>query len=213
MFLFDNLLCHLQSCTFYTARFHILPYFLFTLCILTLCGYLTAVPNLGPLYDCSHLNDQAYFRFPQLQNCSHNMHELNDSVKFFTAQVRQPYSPRTPISLYHCTVEIRQFNCHEKFFSQTSKHYSVQQTVVSKQDCITVILRNTSPFGLLIRVSHNRWITRNHDQYSCSWLKTKVNHFTHLITVTSYHGELIANDSFIHQSVTHTTAIGFVGYL
>ena len=67
----------------------------------------------------------------------------------------------------------------------------------------TAIIQNTSPFGPLVRVSHNRWITRNHDHYSCSWLKTKVNHFTHF-TVTLYHGKLIADDSFIHQSVTHT---------
>ena len=131
------------------------------------------------------------------------MHELNDSVKFFKAKVSQPYSPRTPISLYHCTAEIRQFKCHEKFFGQTSKHYSR-----STNCCIKASLyysRNTQHFpnryinrGLSYSMDNHR----NHDHYSCSWLKTKVNHFTHF-TATSYPG-IIADDSFIHQSVTHT---------
>ena len=170
-------------------------------CIVVFTDYFTrwpeafAVPTIDAQQIAKLLLDNIIARHsaPRVLLSDRGKNFLNDSVKFFKVQVRQPYSPRTPISLYHCTAEIRQFKCHEKFFGQTSEHYSVQQTVVSKQDCITAILRNTSPFGPLVRASHNRWITRNNDHYSCSWLKIEVNHFTHF-TVTSYHGELIADD-------------------
>ena len=43
----------------------LLPYFLFSICFITYLGFSTATPNLGPLYDCSHLHDKAFFNFPK----------------------------------------------------------------------------------------------------------------------------------------------------
>ena len=132
---------------------NILPYFIFTFCFLTYLGPLTAAPNLGPLYDCSRLYDQAYFTLPKPQNCSHSMKSMNASIQFYRGNVYQPFAPRTPLSLFHCVADIREFNCHQSFFGSKSKHYSVHSRTVSPKECLHAVKTHISPFGRLFPTS------------------------------------------------------------
>ena len=108
----------------------------------------------------------------------------------------------TAITLFHCTAEIRAFKCHEKFFGSTSKDYSVKPLIVSDRACKNAVKTHVSHFGPLFPQTYNTWTKRNNDHYSCSWMKTKTNHFKHF-TVKAYHGELVGDDLFLHQSLTH----------
>ena len=129
---------------------------------------------------------------------------LNRSIQFYVASVRQPYVYHTNILLYHCTAEVREYKCHENFWGSKSKHYHVHALSVSVTHCLRTVKTRISPFGPLITVSN--WTTNNHDRYSCSWFKTKVNHFIHF-TVHIYPGVLVGNDDFIHQTITRTICI------
>ena len=48
------------------------------------------------------------------------------------------------------------------------------------------------------------WSTNANDVYTCKWLKNQTNHFKHF-TIILYEGELVGDDSFIHQPLTHNT--------
>ena len=176
-------------------KFNPWPYFLFSICFLASMSYLSAMPYLGPLYDCTKLHDTSYFRLPDIINCSHDMHTSNDSLQFFKASVQELFLARTTITLFHCTAEIRAFKCHEKFFGSTSKDYSVKPLLVSDRACENAVKTHVSYFGPLFPQTYNTWTTHNNDHYSCSWMKTKTNHFKHF-TVKAYHGELVGDIYF-----------------
>ena len=125
-------------------------------------------PQLGPLYDCSHIKHNAIFCLPQTPSCSHSIYDTNHSVQYFDADVRQPFSQRTPITLFHCIADIREYRCHENFFGSKSKHLSVKPIKVTKADCLDAFSKHLSPYGPLFPTYSNQWSTRSHDSYSCS---------------------------------------------
>ena len=71
-----------------------------------------------------------------------------------------------------------------KNFRPTSKDYSVKPRLVSDQACKNVVKTHVSHFGPLFPQTCNTWTTRNNDHYSCSWIKTKTNHFKHFTVKT-----------------------------
>ena len=101
-----------------------LPYVLLMISLFTISHAFFATSQLGPLYDCSHIKHNAIFRLPQTPNCSHSMYDTNHSVQYFYADVRQPFTQHTPITLFHCIADIREYRCHENFFGSKSKHFS-----------------------------------------------------------------------------------------
>ena len=132
------------------------------------------------------------------------MQSMNASIQFYRANVYQPFAPRTPLSLFHCVADIREFKCHESFFGSKSKHYSVHSRTVSPKECLHAVKTHISSFGRLFPTSSTRWSTNTDDVYTCKWLKAQTNHFKHF-TITLYEGELVGDDSFIHQPLTHNT--------
>ena len=181
-----------------------LPYFLLMISLFTISHAFFPTPQLGPLYDCSHIKHNAIFRLPQTPNCSHSLYDTNHSVQYFYADVRQPFTQRTPITLFHCIADIREYRCHENFFGSKFKHFSVKPIKVTKADCLHAFSKHLSPYGPLFPTSSNQWSTRSHDSYSCSWLKTKVNRYPHF-RFLQYQGELVGDDQLIHQDITHST--------
>ena len=131
------------------------------------------------------------------------MYDTNHSVQYFYADVRQPFTQRTPITLFHCIADTREYHCHENFFGSKSKHFSVKPIKVTKADCLYAFSKHLSPYGPLFPTSSNQWSTRSHDSYSCSWLKTKVNRYPHF-RFFQYQGELVGDDQLIHQDITHS---------
>ena len=84
-----------------------LPYFLLMISLFTISHAFFPTPQFGPLYDCSHIKHNAIFHLPQTpNNCSHSMYDRNHSVQYFYADVQQPITQRTLITLFHCIADI-----------------------------------------------------------------------------------------------------------
>ena len=113
-----------------------LPYFLLMISLFIISHAFFPTPQLGPLYDCFHIKHNAIFRLPQTPNCSHSMYDTNHSVQYFYADVRQPFTQRTPLTLFHCTADIKEYRCHENFFGSKPKHFSVKPIKVTMADCL-----------------------------------------------------------------------------
>ena len=133
-------------------------YFLLMISLFTIFHAFFATPHvqLGLLYDCSHMKHNAIFRLPQTPNCSHSMYDTNYSVQYFYADVQQPFTQHTPITLFHCIADIREYRYHENFFGSRSKHSSVKPIKVKKADCLRAFSKHLSPYGPLFPTSSNR---------------------------------------------------------
>ena len=77
------------------------------------------------------------------------MYDTNHSVQYFYADVRQPFTQRTPITLFHCIADIREYRCHENFFGSKSKYFSVKPIKVTKADCLHAFSKHLTPYGPL----------------------------------------------------------------
>ena len=56
--------------------------------------------NLGTIYDCSKLSPQGIYKLTIIPACNHGMHNLNDTVKWFTADI---YTYRPTVTKFKYT--------------------------------------------------------------------------------------------------------------
>ena len=127
------------------------PYFVLTILLFTISHALSASPQLRPLFGCFCIKYNTIFLLPQEPNCSHSMYEANNSVQYFFADVRQPFTQRqrTPITLFHCIADIREYRCQGNLSGSKSKHFSVELITLKKLIVYITFSKHLSPYGPL----------------------------------------------------------------
>ena len=159
-------------------------------------------PDLGPLFDCTHVYETNLYKFATGIKCAHKMHLSKAEVTYFTGDVRQFSPKKSSLMIYHCTAYRMKLTCHESFFGRKSKHSRLSSLHVSPTVCRDAMRTKKSPYGSLARHG-NLWRTTTHDRYHCKWMRTKSREYLHF-QLTSYDAAIVGNDNIVHQHVTHT---------
>ena len=194
---FSRVACELSSFLLLVAS----SYLLFSLLTLVICKPLQ--PQLGPIFDCSTVQEVGVFHLNYRRACRCNMHESTQPLTYFSAKIYSPHVYCTPILLFLCSAETRKLRCKESFFGSKSKSSFVTVIPVPHHLCKQVVATKQSPYRKLTRTKAGEWKTSFHDHYECHWLHTTTKSYPHF-TITEYKGELIGDDAFIHQDLTVT---------
>ena len=184
-----------------TLLVHFLWSFLF---IMNIGLISSSMPNLGPLYNCSQVNDIGVFRLSSGRDCNHNIHNKEHDLHYFQATISKPYVHTTSLMIYHCIAERAYYRCKENFFGSEHRKVTLKYLKVSPTDCKKAVTTKNSPFGVLHKISNNRWQTTRRDHYKCKWLQTNTEWFDHF-KIKSYNAQLTGDDPWVHQSLTVTT--------
>ena len=184
-----------------TLLIHFLWSFLF---IMNIGLISSSMPNLGPLYNCSQVNDIGVFRLSTGRDCNHNIHNKEHDLHYFQATISKPYVHTTSLMIYHCIAERAYYRCKENFFGSEHRKVTLKYLKVSPTDCKKAVTTKNSPFGVLHKISNNRWQTTRRDHYKCKWLQTNTEWFDHF-RIKSYNAQLTGDDPWVHQSLTVTT--------
>ena len=184
-----------------TLLVHFLWSFLF---IMNIGLISSSMPNLWPLYNCSQVNDIGVFRLSSGRDCNHNIHNKEHDLHYFQATISKPYVHTTSLMIYHCIAERAYYRCKENFFGSEHRKVTLKYLKVSPTDCKKAVTTKNSPFGVLHKISNNRWQTTRRDHYKCKWLQTNTEWFDHF-KIKSYNAQLTGDDPWVHQSLTVTT--------
>ena len=184
-----------------TLLIHFLWSFLF---IMNIGLISSSMPNLGPLYNCSQVNDIGVFRLSTGRDCNHNIHNKEHDLHYFQATISKPYVHTTSLMIYHCIAKRAYYRCKENFFGSEHRKVTLKYLKVSPTDCKKAVTTKNSPFGVLHKISNNRWQTTRRDHYKCKWLQTNTEWFDHF-KIKSYNAQLTGDDPWVHQSLTVTT--------
>ena len=82
--------------------FHLtlITYFLWVLLFVSNVLICSSMPNLGPIYNCSQVNDIGVFRFSTGRDCNHNIHNKDHDLHYFQATISEPHIHTTPLVIY-----------------------------------------------------------------------------------------------------------------
>ena len=184
-----------------TLLIHFLWSFLF---IMNIGLISSSMPNLGPLYNCSQVNDIGVFRLSTGRDCNHNIHNKEHDLHYFQATISKPYVHTTSLMIYHCIAKRAYYRCKENFFGSEHRKVTLKYLKVSPTDCKKAVTTKNSPFRVLHKISNNRWQTTRRDHYKCKWLQINTEWFDHF-KIKSYNAQLTGDDPWVHQSLTVTT--------
>ena len=108
----DSISVSLNQYRSHPSRTNLLPYMLFLVTFLTVFHLAGANIRLAPKYH-RHQNRESLTipSFHPKVHCSINLDQITENVKYFNADVRQPYYRRIPINSYHSAISDKGPEC------------------------------------------------------------------------------------------------------
>ena len=121
----------------------------------------------------------------------------------FQAEVRKYRPVNTKIDLFYCTAQQVRKRCQESFWGVDQKEFSEKFIKVTFSQCSMAIRDKLTPYGKLVMTAPDQWHSVNEKKYKCAWLREVTQSYVKF-TVRKYQGQLVGEDSIIHQYLTMT---------